>query len=79
MLDLAANGELLSFIRKVGWSRYRSLTAQYGSLDIESARFYAAQLIDAIEFMQERGVIHRDLKPEKCVIDSFAREIRLIS
>lgn len=40
---------------------------QYGSFDIDSARYYAAQLIDTIEFMHEREVIHRDLKPEKWV------------
>jgi 3-phosphoinositide dependent protein kinase-1 len=39
--------------------------AKYGSLDMFSARYYAAQLIDTIEFMHERGVIHRDIKPEK--------------
>ncbi|WVQ85480.1 hypothetical protein IAT38_007645 [Cryptococcus sp. DSM 104549] len=61
VLDLASNGELLSFIRK------------FGSLDIISARYYAAQLIDTIEFMHDRGVVHRDLKPENILLDDDMR------
>lgn len=71
VLELAGNGELLGAIRKVRMIRVGHADSangvQYGSLDVTSARFYAAQLIDTIEFMHGRGVIHRDLKPEKCV------------
>ena len=35
----------------------------------ERAQFYAAELLLAIEFMHQNGVIYRDLKPENVLID----------
>ena len=61
VLELASNGELLHLIR------------QNGSFDVDSARYYSAQLIDTIEFMHERDVIHRDLKPENILLDNEMR------
>ena len=67
VLDLAINGELLDLVRKVRqaqsemWSTLPAelFVNQHGSLDIDSARRYGAQIIDTIDFMHERGVIHR--------------------
>ncbi|KAI8873580.1 Pkinase-domain-containing protein, partial [Ramicandelaber brevisporus] len=56
VIDLATNGELLGFIRK------------HGSLSERAARFYTAELIDALEYMHAKGVIHRDVKPENCLL-----------
>ncbi|KAK6907621.1 AGC/PDK1 protein kinase [Kwoniella mangroviensis CBS 8886] len=61
VLDMASNGELATYIRK------------YGSLDLISVKYYAAQLIDTIEFMHEKGVVHRDLKPENILLDDDMR------
>lgn len=47
VLDLARNGELQSRISRMG------------SLSTTCARYYAAQLIDALDYMHLRGVIHR--------------------
>lgn len=55
-LEYAKNGDLLNWIRK----------CKKFSVDI--ARFYAAELLLAIEFMHEKNVLHRDLKPENVLI-----------
>ena len=47
VLSYAKNGELLHWIRKLG------------SFDEESTRFYAAELVVALEYMHSKGVIHR--------------------
>ncbi|XP_059620040.1 3-phosphoinositide-dependent protein kinase 1 [Phlebotomus argentipes] len=57
VMTYAANGDLLPYINKVG------------SFDMDCTRFYAAELVVALEQMHKRGVIHRDLKPENILLD----------
>lgn len=61
VLDLAPNGEMQSRISRLG------------SLSLTSSRYYAAQIVDALEFMHGKDVIHRDLKPENLLLDGQFR------
>ncbi|KAG1764770.1 kinase-like protein [Suillus placidus] len=61
VLDLAPNGEMQSRISRLG------------SLSLTSSRYYAAQIVDALEYMHGKDVIHRDLKPENLLLDAHFR------
>jgi len=49
---------------------FNKLLEDEGRLDENQARFYAAELILAIESLHNLGIIHRDLKPENILIDN---------
>ncbi|KAI9259248.1 kinase-like domain-containing protein [Helicostylum pulchrum] len=57
VLDLARSGELYTYVRRLA------------PFDLETAKFYAAEILLAIEHIHERGVIHRDIKPENILLD----------
>ncbi|XP_046660362.1 putative 3-phosphoinositide-dependent protein kinase 2 isoform X2 [Homalodisca vitripennis] len=57
VITYAKNGELLTHINR------------NKRLSVDCARFYAAELVVALEHLRRVNVIHRDLKPENILLD----------
>lgn len=41
----------------------KSLLAVYGYFDEQTAKFYCAEIILALEYLHKHGIVHRDIKP----------------
>ena len=60
VMEFVNGGELFYHLHRVN----------KGPFDELRARFYAAQIFLALEYMHKEGVVYRDLKPENILIDS---------
>jgi len=58
VLDYCPGGELFFYLSNIG------------RFDEDHARFYACNILLAIECLHKNGVIYRDLKPENILISS---------
>ncbi|GLD94962.1 hypothetical protein PINS_up003587 [Pythium insidiosum] len=69
LLEYVQGGELLDYLVHDG--------RQIG-LDEATARFYLADVVNAIEYMHSQQIVHRDLKPENMVVCSSDGHLRLV-
>ena len=59
MLDYVPNGPLIEFCQKTG------------PMGESGGRFYFNQIIEAVNHMHTKGIVHCDLKPENILLDRY--------
>ncbi|GAA6051782.1 hypothetical protein JCM3770_004969 [Rhodotorula araucariae] len=65
-----SEGELFLIIDyKSGGEVFQHLQRDGGRFEEAKVRFYVAEIILALEYLHEHGIVYRDLKPENCLLD----------
>lgn len=66
LLELVQGGELWSLLYE---KSHLLAPGPYGSFDMATSRFYAANVTSIFHYLSKSGVAYRDLKPENLLID----------
>ena len=67
LLDLAENGSLSDILTLI--SKDLIDITDVECLPYELTRYYAAEMVSALEYIHGMGIVHRDLKPQNLLLD----------
>eukprot|EP00581_Thalassiosira_minuscula_P004106 CAMPEP_0183740592 /NCGR_PEP_ID=MMETSP0737-20130205/60040_1 /TAXON_ID=385413 /ORGANISM="Thalassiosira miniscula, Strain CCMP1093" /LENGTH=415 /DNA_ID=CAMNT_0025975705 /DNA_START=26 /DNA_END=1269 /DNA_ORIENTATION=- len=76
VLELCAGGTLLDLIQRSASDRIDDGVASQ-VMDIPWVKYYLGQILRAIEYLHQRGVVHRDITPQNIGITCPSGEIKL--
>ncbi|XP_026831808.1 serine/threonine-protein kinase greatwall isoform X2 [Drosophila erecta] len=48
----------------------KSLLAMFGYFDEPTARFYVAEMVMALQYLHQHGIVHRDIKPDNMLLSA---------
>ena len=59
LFEYIQGGELFSHLRAAG------------RFPVKTARFFAAEIVLSLEYLHDKNIVYRDLKPENLLLDKY--------
>jgi serine/threonine protein kinase len=71
-------GDNTSYVLVMDFIKGQDLLNLIGSLSIEEMLYITEQLVDTVEKLHEHHLVHRDIKPNNCILDQESKKVVLL-